>query len=266
VDFDHSLNTAVNKVREVLGDSALSPRFIETMAKRGYRFVASVSLRNAVETEGVGDSLMPGQAGATSQPGDRETPEPGEPETRKPEYREMEESGVSPTERAEGPAAPVPASPSPHPLQSPSQFWSLARPEQLPQASRATVRTLFLLLQVMYFSFYVISLARLHVVVLILNGAHWRGTLAVPILVLAAVLGVPARLFLFTAVWFRAPGFRQSFLRIFPALFVFDELWALAPFLLTPWIGFGLAFGATAALLYVPFAQRSLVLMGAGER
>lgn len=40
VDFDHSLNTAINKVREVLGDSASSPRFVETLARRGYRFIA----------------------------------------------------------------------------------------------------------------------------------------------------------------------------------------------------------------------------------
>src|ERR1700722_15838502 len=43
VDFDHSLNTAVNKIRESLGDSASSPRFIETLARRGYRFIAPVS-------------------------------------------------------------------------------------------------------------------------------------------------------------------------------------------------------------------------------
>lgn len=42
VDFDHSLNTAVNKLREVLGDSASSPRYIETQARRGYRFIAPV--------------------------------------------------------------------------------------------------------------------------------------------------------------------------------------------------------------------------------
>lgn len=39
VDFDHSLNTAVAKLREVLGDSASEPRYIETIAKRGYRFL-----------------------------------------------------------------------------------------------------------------------------------------------------------------------------------------------------------------------------------
>src|SRR5919109_2644428 len=42
VDFDHSLNTAINKVRDALGDSAASPRFVETLARRGYRFVAPV--------------------------------------------------------------------------------------------------------------------------------------------------------------------------------------------------------------------------------
>ena len=37
VDFDNSLNTAINKLREALGDSADSPRFIETLPRRGYR-------------------------------------------------------------------------------------------------------------------------------------------------------------------------------------------------------------------------------------
>jgi Tol biopolymer transport system component/DNA-binding winged helix-turn-helix (wHTH) protein len=43
VDFDHSLNTAVMKLREVLGDSAEAPLYIETIPKRGYRFIAPVS-------------------------------------------------------------------------------------------------------------------------------------------------------------------------------------------------------------------------------
>jgi len=42
VDFDKSLNTAVNKVREALGDSATNPKYVETLAKRGYRFLAPV--------------------------------------------------------------------------------------------------------------------------------------------------------------------------------------------------------------------------------
>src|SRR5262245_1734312 len=39
VDFDHSLNKAINKLRETLGDSVEGPRFIETVPKRGYRFL-----------------------------------------------------------------------------------------------------------------------------------------------------------------------------------------------------------------------------------
>ncbi len=39
VDFDHSLNTAINKLRETLGDSPSGPRFIETLPRRGYRFI-----------------------------------------------------------------------------------------------------------------------------------------------------------------------------------------------------------------------------------
>jgi DNA-binding winged helix-turn-helix (wHTH) protein/tetratricopeptide (TPR) repeat protein len=42
VDFDRGLNRAVNKLREALGDSADSPRFIETLPRRGYRFIAPV--------------------------------------------------------------------------------------------------------------------------------------------------------------------------------------------------------------------------------
>jgi DNA-binding winged helix-turn-helix (wHTH) protein len=42
IDFDHGLNKAINKLREGLGDYADSPRFVETLAKRGYRFIGSI--------------------------------------------------------------------------------------------------------------------------------------------------------------------------------------------------------------------------------
>jgi len=44
VDFDHSLNISINKLRESLGDSAANPRFIETLPRKGYRFIAAVSV------------------------------------------------------------------------------------------------------------------------------------------------------------------------------------------------------------------------------
>lgn len=43
VDFEHGLNTAINKIREALRDSASNPRFIETLPRRGYRFIGTVS-------------------------------------------------------------------------------------------------------------------------------------------------------------------------------------------------------------------------------
>jgi len=42
VDFDHSLGTAINKIREALGDSADHPRFVETLPRRGYRFIGKI--------------------------------------------------------------------------------------------------------------------------------------------------------------------------------------------------------------------------------
>ncbi len=52
VDFDHGLNKAINKIREALGDSAESPRFVETVARRGYRFLAEVKVADATPVRG----------------------------------------------------------------------------------------------------------------------------------------------------------------------------------------------------------------------
>src|SRR5882724_7166500 len=52
VDFDNSLNTSINKLREALGDSADNPRFIETLPRRGYRFLVPVSGDHRKESAG----------------------------------------------------------------------------------------------------------------------------------------------------------------------------------------------------------------------
>src|SRR5215471_3576197 len=53
VDFDDGLNTAVKKIRDVLGDSSERPRYIETIPRRGYRFLASIAeVRHATHSEG----------------------------------------------------------------------------------------------------------------------------------------------------------------------------------------------------------------------
>ena len=42
VDFDGGINAVIRRLRDVLGDSAIAPRFIETLPRRGYRFIASI--------------------------------------------------------------------------------------------------------------------------------------------------------------------------------------------------------------------------------
>ena len=54
VDVEHSLNTAINKIREALNDSAESPHFVETLPRRGYRFIAPVDSGEQVKTAGPG--------------------------------------------------------------------------------------------------------------------------------------------------------------------------------------------------------------------
>jgi TolB-like protein/DNA-binding winged helix-turn-helix (wHTH) protein/Flp pilus assembly protein TadD len=60
VDFDHGLNKAINKIREALGDSAASPRFVETVSRRGYRFLADVKVAEApIRGSGLGNQPQP---------------------------------------------------------------------------------------------------------------------------------------------------------------------------------------------------------------
>jgi TolB-like protein/DNA-binding winged helix-turn-helix (wHTH) protein/Flp pilus assembly protein TadD len=67
VDFDHGLNKAVGKIREALGDSAENPRFVETVARRGYRFLADVTVvREGQPETAADDSAARGGAGLVS--------------------------------------------------------------------------------------------------------------------------------------------------------------------------------------------------------
>jgi cholera toxin transcriptional activator len=216
VDYDHSLNTAVNKLREALSDSADNPRFIQTIPRRGYRFVAPVEKIDGIATSA----------------------KPEEP-------------------RSIGPAPAI--------NNNETRSSMLSDPRELPSASRPVVRFLFSLIQIMYFCFYVISLANVHRVDAFLSRElQHPAWVFIPLLVTASV-GIPIRLYLLSAALFGYSGLTNRFLKLFPALFLLDELWALAPFLAIDQIGAGLALAATAALLYVPFSQRSLLLMGEGN-
>lgn len=251
VDFDHGLNTAINKIREALGDSASNPRFVETLARRGYRFVAPVEVVN-------GDSAAAAQLLTREAVESPELDGAAMPAIIVPERAVIDPSKLIASQRLES------KTPGSSGLGSGQPRRLLASPAELPDAPRPVVRTLFLLLQVMYLAFYAVSLARLGVVQDVIRAAVPHTLWVLVLLIVTAAVGIPIRLYLISAAAFNAPGLRERFLKIFPAIFLLDELWALAPFLLAPWIGFGAALGATAALLYAPFAQRSLILMGAG--
>jgi TolB-like protein/DNA-binding winged helix-turn-helix (wHTH) protein/Flp pilus assembly protein TadD len=61
VDFDHGLNKTINKIREALSDSAASPRFVETVSRRGYRFLADVKVAEApIRDPGLTNPPQPG--------------------------------------------------------------------------------------------------------------------------------------------------------------------------------------------------------------
>jgi len=206
VDFDHSLNTAINKVREALGDSASSPRFVETLARRGYRFLGPV---NRVGVVRIDEDI------ASSASTDSSTIDP-----------ELE----------------------------------------IPLPHRGVIRSLFGLVQVMYLVFYVVALVRLQEVSRVADSflPGW-GSTAIQILVLiTAVVGIPLRLYLLSSIAFDHRRLGINFRKLFPFVFVLDQLWAIAPFLLTQQIGIGAAFAATAGLLYVPFAERTLIRIAYG--
>jgi cholera toxin transcriptional activator len=218
VDYDHSLNTAVNKLRDALSDSAENPRFIQTIPRRGYRFIASV------EVAGDGTSRI-------------------------------EEFKQNATLAAEQSAS----------VSSEKRNFALSDRQDLPDAPRRVVQVLFSLIQVMYLCFYVISLARLHWVEPLLSQVVEHPMWLIALLLGTALAGIPIRLYLLSAAIFGYRGLPVKFLRLFPFVFPLDALWALAPFLLVDEIGIGLALAVTAALLYVPFSQRSLLLMGDGN-
>jgi cholera toxin transcriptional activator len=215
VDFDHSLNTAMVKLREVLGDSASNPKYVETIAKRGYRFL------------GAPEALDDLPAVSPAKPAVVETPQP-----------------VT--------AAPEPAITSALPVPD----------SGLPRTSRNTARLLFVLTQVMYLAFYLSALFNLDNTYQAAFAA-WRqaGTAIFALYLTTAMIGLAVRLYLISATAMDYHLLGSKYRILTPALFVLDMLWALAPLLIANRIGLGFALGACAVLIYMPFAQRTLIKM-----
>jgi DNA-binding winged helix-turn-helix (wHTH) protein len=231
VDFDHSLNTAINKLRETLGDSSSAPRYIETLPRRGYRFIAPVTVEasvSAAEHSSVNGSPQPG------------SPSPATP-------KKSAEAAVVGADGQSVAEAGAPSQDAVH---------------ELPHPHRNVPRYLFLLIQVMYLCFYIPALAGVHQIDDIVNSLFGRGGESAAIIVtVTASLGIVLRLYLFSAVAFDFRGIERQFTRLFLFLFVLDELWALSPFLLWQRMGIGLVLASTAALVWVPFSQRTLLRM-----
>lgn len=222
VDFDHGLNTAINQLRSALGDSAANPRFIQTVPRRGYRFIAPVE-------------VVTGRDAASATPATNQNlPPPEIPERAEPHDAVL--LGARP--------------------------WVLSDPADLPSVPNRTARILFSLIQIIYLSFYIVSLARLSILREILILPENQARIVLVLLVVTGAVGIPTRLYLLSAAAFNYRGLNAKFQKLFPLLLILDELWALAPFLIVELIGTGLALAATAALLYLPFSQRSLLLMG----
>jgi cholera toxin transcriptional activator len=134
---------------------------------------------------------------------------------------------------------------------------------EVPIPRRALTRGLFALAQVMYLIFYLAALFRLHAVQGIADSffSGWRATLLVAAVMVTAGVGIPLRCYLLSAVGFDYQRLGEKFQQMFPFILALDQLWAIAPFLLMQKIGLGAAFAASAALLYVPFSERTLIRM-----
>jgi hypothetical protein len=143
----------------------------------------------------------------------------------------------------------------------------LSTAAELPAPSRKLVRVLLLLVQSLYLGFYLTTLANLREV----EDLFLEAKLLAPPALMASVVAtaamlIPVRLYLVAAVAFDLRQLPSKFVRMFPMLLLFDMLWALSPFLLAHYVSVGLALGMSAILVYLPFAQRSLVLMYRRDR
>ncbi len=115
----------------------------------------------------------------------------------------------------------------------------------------------------MFLCFYLSALGHLRGVDRIATGflTGWKGPFLVGVVLVTAAVGIPLRCYLLSTVAFDFRKLGATFRRLFPFVLALDLLWAIAPFLLLAQIGIGLAFAATAALLYVPFSERTLIRM-----
>jgi hypothetical protein len=135
--------------------------------------------------------------------------------------------------------------------------------QELPLIPRKVVRTYLLLVQLLYLTFYLLALWKLHRLGYVASRVVPRGAwVLVALIVVAAVVGIAVRLYLLTALTFDYSGIGEDFHGMFIPLVVVDELWALSPLLVAYKIGLGLAIAGAVALAFLPFSQRTLMRIG----
>jgi len=123
--------------------------------------------------------------------------------------------------------------------------------------SRAAVRGLLELIQVGYLWMYGLTLYKFHDVLRVSHELYGSIVLG-SVLLTAAVLGVPLRLYQFTAVAFDYPELGRKFKKLFPAVLTLDIIWAATPLLFLGQLQ-GLVLLCAAALAFLPFSQRILL-------
>jgi DNA-binding winged helix-turn-helix (wHTH) protein len=186
VEFEHAINTAIKKVREALEEDPENPRLIETLPRKGYRFIAPVELPSLAK-----------------------------------------EGNFVPAE------------------------FTLSLPAKVS-------RTLFLLIQAGYIAIYCAALYYHDALDDPLQRVGFT-PVWLPSLIIMAMCGIALRLYLLSAIGWAHPAAGRRFRSLFPALLLFDGLWAASPLLATQAIGVGVALAGVAGLAYVPFAQRTLI-------
>ena len=220
VEFDHAINTAIKKIRDALGDGLGKRRIVETLPRKGYRFLVPVEALAARDPSLVGDEKDSLHTSVEAAQITGSDPEDSSLDTN-PADGEAEMEFALPR----GPA------------------WSM-----------------FLMIQVGYLAMYCTALYYTGAVESVLRAFEVIPVhVTLPLVVVTAMCGIAVRLYLLSSVGFAHPAAGRKFQKLFPVLLVLDGLWAASPLLASTQIGIGVSLAGAAGLAYVPFSQRTLI-------
>ena len=219
VEFDHAINTAVKKIRTALDDDVEDPRLLETLPRKGYRFIGSVEhvSPNALAVTGL--SVDPVASEQIEDP-----PRAG--------------SNLGP----------------PLTLMGSGEAETAVLSAGVARVLFIVIQVGYL---VLYCStlYYIERLGGIFSEFFEVTVPNQ----ILSLIVITAMCGIAVRLYLVSSVGLAHPTAGRQFQRLFPALLFLDSLWAASPLLAGLSIGIGVALAATAGLAYLPFSQRTLI-------